>query len=159
MQKQKGGGGCTSFLGTISALILLQMLAILQTLPPEKAHLINLSTLNNHKLNKTTQMVLEKPINHIKHLKWPFAHLSAQVTTFACSGCLICIQRVVFASSKACSFLQNMSVGAGFCMHCVRSRQAQGRRAAFGARQRALVTCCIPASAMLLLRWLDHPMR
>lgn len=95
-------GTCTSFLGTISALILLQMLAILQTLQPEKSrqseHLISLSTLTNQKPNKTTQMVLEKPANHIKHVKGPFAHLSAWVTTFACSGCLICIQHVVFAS-------------------------------------------------------------
>lgn len=77
-------------------------------------------------------MVLEKLINHTKHLKsWPFPHLSTPVTTFVCSGCLICIQCVFFASSKVCSFLHNMSVGAGFCMRSVRSRQAEVRRAAF----------------------------
>lgn len=112
------------------------MLAILQSLESEnKAHsrstdsrllyLINLITVNNRKLNKTTQMVLEAGKSH------KTSKISAPVTTFACSGCLICIQHVFFASSKACSFLHNMSVGAGFCMCSVRARQAEVRRAAF----------------------------
>lgn len=98
-------------------------------------------------------MVLEKAVNHIKHLKsWPLPHLRALVTTFACSGCLFCIQRLFFVSSKTRSFSHDISVGAGFCMCSLARARSRGiaRRSgcghAVGAPQAALVTCCITAS-------------
>lgn len=77
-------------------------------------------------------MVLEKLINHTKHLKvMALSSLEHPGNDICLQRCLICIQCVFFASSKVCSFLHNMSVGAGFCMRSVRSRQAEVRRAAF----------------------------
>lgn len=102
---------------------------------PQHHQLLRLSKRQQIITNNPSE-ILGRPVNPVKkRLKSrPCPHWSASATTFACSGCLICIRRVFFASSKARRFLQNMSAGAGPRLRRRRRRRAEVRRAASKAR-------------------------